>query len=191
MARRHRRRGFRGIMQFPSLGGFRAFNSSVNSTDVLVGGVIGLAGAIGAQAGLTKLRSAYPSAVPDFAVTASPTVGAALFGGTAYLVQRKRNRTRATGHAIGAAAAGLAVQAYNVLVPMIQNALAGSSLSAYGLIARSPQRLRGLIANSPQTRVGPGAFQGLIVNNPQSNLARLAAFHDVGDVGGIEELAYE
>lgn len=108
MARkRHRRRShFGGYITVPSFGSIKEYSplgKSVNSTDVLVGAGVGLVGGAFVKMGISKLDVATGGKVPGFVKTYVGPISSFVAGVAAYMVQRKKNRNRATGHLVGAA----------------------------------------------------------------------------------------
>ena len=155
MARHRRRRHFRDpVISMPSFGSLRDWNPlnrTVNSTDVLVGAGIGLAGG-----GLVMygLRTYWPTApIPAQYVG---LVSSVVAGGAAYSLMKRKSPGRAAGYFAGAVAMGVVP----VVWAMIKSALPASASSYFGdpviampsfggLLTRSPGPLAGLLTSSP------------------------------------------
>lgn len=170
---RHRR-SYRGLVRFPGLGRLSVPSGPVKPLDVAIGGLLGLAGSIGLQMAANKaIASGVP--VPGFLASGSPVVGGLVVGTGAYLIEKKSNKSRATGHALGAALAGLAVWGWGAL----NNLMAGSgAVAGYGAPLFSNPRMQGY-GFSPRTL--PSGMGGPIFNNPNVNLGRLARLQGMGD----------
>jgi hypothetical protein len=173
-----RRKHYRGLVRFPGLGRLPLVPSGpVRPADVILGAGLGLAGSIGLQIGANKaLASGLP--IPGILASGSPVIGGLVSASVLYLAQKKKNKSRATGHAVGAALAGLAVWGFGAL----QNLAAGmpvmSQTAGYGAPLFSNPRLQGW-GFSPRTL--PAGLGGPIFNNPNVNLSRLARLQGIGD----------
>lgn len=186
--RRHRRR-YHGIVKIPGLG---FLNKSVNSTDLLIGAGVGLAGTAVAKWALKTFMPAAPTPVAGYGAFdvssalkyATPLLGGAIVGTAAYFLQKKGNPSRATGHLVGALAAGASVTVMDVLRDQVPQ--------YFGDVVRLPMNGMGILVNER----APRGMQGLIVNEPgvrrsmsESNLAQLAAYSmGDSDASGMEEL---
>lgn len=179
-----------------SLKGYGVMNKSVNSTDVLIGGLIGGAGASLAKAIVNKMEETKPGGVPDLAKRLLPLIGAAGAGTLAYALQSKGNKSRATGQLVGAISVGAGVTAWDALkanLPQYFGDVVSLRLSGYPGY--------GVFVNENTPAIGPGAmggYGGLIVDENQRamagyadnpNLAALAQVSMGGDDDGIDELA--
>lgn len=173
---RHRR-SYRGLVRFPGLGRLPVPSGPLKPIDVAVGGVLGLAGSIGLQIAANKAIAAGVP-VPGFLASGSPVVGGLVVGGGAYLLEKKSSKQRASGHAIGAALAGLAVWGWGALNNLLAGAPVMSSTAGYGAPLFSNPRLQGY-GFSPRTL--PAGMGGPIFNNPNVNLSRLARLQGLGD----------
>lgn len=180
-----------------SLKGYGLMNKSVNSTDVLVGALIGTAGS-----GVVKyviravgLQDKLPVLVQNW----MPLLGSAAAGSIAFMLERGSNRARAQGHLVGAVAAGAAAQAWGLLkseYPEYFGDVVALKFAGYG------RNGMGILVNSPTPAIGPGAYAGmggLLFNNPgrplagvqyadRPELGRLAALAMGEDKDGLEEL---
>lgn len=167
MARRHRRH-YRGLVRFPGLGRLPVPNGPVKPVDVLIGGALGLAGSIALQyAANQAIGSGLP--VPGFLASGSPVVGGIATGSVLYLAQKKGNKSRATGHAVGAGIAGLAVWGFQALNNLVAGVPVMSQTARYGAPLFNNPRLQGL-GFSPRTL--PQGMGGPIFNNPNTQMAR-------------------
>lgn len=154
--RHHRRRRYGDpVISMPSFGSIRDFNplgKHVNSTDVLIGAGIGLAGG-----GLVMygIRTYWPTA-PAFIQQYSGPISALAAGAAAYTLFHKKSRSRAQGYLAGAAAIGVAPFVWG----MVKSALPASvstyfgdpviAMPSYGsFLTRSPGPLAGLLTASP------------------------------------------
>ena len=113
MAKRRRRRGFGSYVSIPSLGNLKEVNplgKSVNSTDVLVGAAIGLAGGAFVKMGISKLDVATGGKVPAFVKSYVGPISTFLAGVASYYVAKKMMKKpgRGTGYLVGATSAAVA-----------------------------------------------------------------------------------
>lgn len=172
---KHRRR-FRGLVRFPGLGGLSVPSGPVKPLDVAIGAGLGLVGSVGLQVIANKaLASGAP--VPGFLASGSPVVGGLVTAAGAYLLEKKSSKQRATGHAIGAALAGLAVWGWGAVNALLAGPMM-SQTAGYGAPIFSNPRLHGW-GFSP--RVLPRGMGGPIFNNPNVNLSALARLQGLGD----------
>jgi len=154
--RSHRRRRYGDpVISMPSFGSLKDFSplgKHVNSTDVLIGAGIGLAGG-----GLVMygVRRFWPSP-PAFVTQYSGPLSAFAAGAAAYSVFRKKSRSRAEGYLAGAVAIG----AIPLIYSMVKSALPATVTQYFGdpviampsfggLLTRSPQPYAGLLTASP------------------------------------------
>jgi hypothetical protein len=154
--RHHRRRRYGDpVISMPSFGRMSDLNplgKHVNSTDVLVGAGIGLAGG-----GLVMygVRRFWPSP-PSFVTQYSGPLSAIAAGAVAYTLFQKKSKSRALGYFAGAVAIGAIPFVYS----MVKSALPASvtqyfgdpviAMPSYGgLLTRSPGPLAGLLTASP------------------------------------------
>lgn len=156
-----RRRHYRGLVRFPGLGSL-SLPSSIKPVDVLVGLALGLAGAVALKKGAAAAGITLP------AVLASPVAGGIGTGAVLYLAQRKKNASRAGGHAVGAAVGGLAVWAYGML----------QSNGVLGDLRTLPNGYGAPIFDNPRMMDG---FHGPIFDNPNTQLAGIARLQGLGD----------
>jgi hypothetical protein len=143
-----------------------------------IGAGLGLAGSIALQQ-VANRAIAAGAPIPGFLASGSPVVGGLASAAVLYLAQKKSNRTRAAGHAIGAALAGLAVWGWGA----INNLVAGIPVMAqtagyFGAPLFNNPRLQGY-GFSPRTL--PAGMGGPIFNNPNLNLSKLARLQGLGD----------
>lgn len=152
--RRHRRYGD-PVISMPSFGAageYNPLNKHINSTDVLVGAGIGLAGG-----GLVMYaqRSFWPTA-PSIVTQYGGPLSAIVAGLGAHALFRKKSRSRAEGYLVGAVAIGVVP----ALWQMVKGAMPSSvsqyfgdpviAMPSYGsFLTRSPQPLAGLLTASP------------------------------------------
>lgn len=162
-----RRRHYRGLVKFPGLGFLPKVPTSVKPTDVAVGAVLGLAGGVAIAKGTTAL-AAQGVNVPAPIASAGPVLAGALSAGALYLAQKKKNKSRAMGHAIGALLGGLVVAGHQLL--QSQGYLSG--------LVRFPG-MGAPIFQNPRL----AGFRGPIFENPRQamNMGRLAMMQGTGD----------
>lgn len=178
---RHRK-SYRGLVRFPGLGRLSLPSGPVKPLDVVVGGVLGLVGSIAIQKAANAASASVP--LPNFLTSGSPVVGGLVTGAGAYLLERKSNKSRATGHAIGAALAGLAVWGWGAINNLMAGApVLGPQVSGYGAPLFANPRMQGY-GFSPRTL--PAGMGGPIFNNPNTqmanyNFSRLARVQGMGD----------
>ena len=170
--------------------GLGVFDKSVNSTDVLLGAGLGLAGSAGVKA---VAKSVFKDAIPDAVHQFMPLLGGIGSAAALYYAQKGSNKSRATGHAVGAVAAGLVVQVYNLLKEKFPDAFGD-------VVSLKFSGMNGLLINENIPRIGPGGMQGyngLIVNEPghalggyadNPSLRELAQVSMGEDQSGLEEL---
>lgn len=164
-----RRRHYRGLVRFPGLGRLPVPSGPVKPIDVAFGIGLGLAGSIALQVVANKALAAG-APIPGILASGSPIVGGVVTATAAYLLEKKSSKQRATGHALGAAFAGLAVWGWGAL----NNAVAGSGMAGYGAPIFANPRMGAL-------RVLPGGMGGPIFSNPRQNLSALARMQGYGD----------
>ncbi len=155
------------LVKFPGLGSASAIVSSpVKPMDVAVGVAAGFAGAAALKVGAEKAGFALPAIA-----TATPLVGGAATGLLLYLLEKKKNRTRAAGHAVGAALGGLIVWGYQMLQT--------SGLPGFSDIRTLPGGYGGPIFQNPRTQML--GFGGPIFQNPRNNMAAIGRLQGFGD----------
>lgn len=170
-------RRFSSIVDIPGLGDITSvFKSSVKGTDVLVGAIASLAGIYAVKYVQNKF---LVGKLPEIVLRFTPAISGALTGTALYMLQKKKNRGRATGHAIGAVSAGLAINAINELKAKFPELADVVDL-----------RLAGVIVDDATPRLG--GF-GIPVDDPTRQLGDLAALDmglgGFGETDEIEELA--
>ena len=164
------------LVKFPGLGFLKA-PSSVKPMDVVVGAV---AGAVGTIALAKVLPASASASLPDVVKNNMPVVGGAATAAILYYAQKRKNPTRAGGHAIGALVGTAAVWLSQQTQPGGLFAMAGlvkfPGLSAYGAPIFQNPTTQGLSA-------GLGAYGGPIFANPRTNMnmGRLARMQGLGD----------
>lgn len=172
-----RRKHYRGLVRFPGLGRLPLPSGPVKTSDVAVGAALGLAGSIGLQYVAGKaIASGAP--VPAILASGSPVVGGLTTAAGIYFLEKKSSKSRATGHAVGAALAGLAVWGFGALNNLVAGAPVMSQTAGYGAPLFNNPRLSGW-GFAPRTL--PAGMGGPIFNNPRLNLARLAYAQGFGD----------
>lgn len=181
MSRRRSRLG--GIVSFGEL---PLVNESVKGLDVLMGAGVGFVGSALVKVALQKVLPA------DTYAKIASTVGKFLplltgisAGAVLYYVQKNSNKSRAAGHAIGAAALGLGLTVAELLkgtevmgMKPFDAAPVSLDLSGYGGL---------LVDDSSQ-----GQMNGLIVDDHSSQLNQLGAMsmgEDGGDYADVVELS--
>jgi len=120
MARRRRRRSFGSYVSIPTLGNLKEVNplgKHVNSTDVIVGAVIGLAGGAFVKMGVSKLDVALDGKVPQFVKDYVGPISTFLAGVGAYYAAKKMLKmpAKSSGWLVGAAVAATTPIAWNLL----------------------------------------------------------------------------
>lgn len=181
MARRHSRLG--GIVSF---GNLPLVNDSVKGLDVIVGAAVGFVGASLVKVGLQKILppetyAKVAQAVGKFLPALTGLSAAAIL----YYAQKGMNRSRAAGHAIGAAALGVGLT--------VAELLKGTEVMGMKPFDASPVALDlsgygGLLVNDNS---GP-AMNGLIVDDTSGALNQLGAMsmgEDGGDYADVVELS--
>lgn len=168
MARRRRR--FAGIV---SLNGLPLIEDDVKVLDVVVGAVAGLVGSAVIKAGLNKFAPSVLAQVPAAAVPVLAGFGSAA---ALYFAQKGTAKKRATGHAAGAAVAGVTLAALDLLRQYVgprlgldfSDAPVTLNMNGWnGLLVNDP-RMGGLLVNDP--RMG-----GLLVNDNSQSMNDLAS----------------
>jgi hypothetical protein len=168
----------------------------VTATDVLVGGLIGLAGQVGARFLWTQYLKDNAS-LPDFLKDSEPsqhgkaliTLAGALAAGSVAFLAQKRNK-RGQGHLIGASAVGVAGTAFHYLHRHLKDANGKSVFDGvdevyvpgYGLLTDDRPFLRG--ASSYELP----AMNGMIVDDADANAA-MAAYADRADMADLARLS--
>ncbi len=102
------------LFGFGALPGLSTLKKAAPGLDVLMGVVVGLAGAAGMKYAINKLRGSGTN-VPEFLDKAAPALGSAILGALAYALYRKKSSARATGWLVGAVTTGLAVTGQNLI----------------------------------------------------------------------------
>jgi hypothetical protein len=173
MARR--RRSYRGITSL-NLGALPVgLDDSVQVKDVIMGVAVGLVGAAGVKAALNKFAPGIMTKIRDMAGPAIPLITGVAAGAALYYVQKGSSRAR--GHAVGAAMAGLAVTLMSYLpklnIPGLDfNEVVSLNLSGLG-------GYNGLLVNDSSD------FNGLLVSDNSDSLNELAAMSMDEDGGGL------
>jgi hypothetical protein len=156
-----RRRHYRGLVRFPGLGFLPKLPSSVKPTDVAVGMGLGLAGGYALKKGTEMAGIMIPDVIP------TPILGGLASAAVLYMAQKRKNPSRASGQAVGAALGGLIVWGYGQL----------ASRGMLGDIRTMPQGYGAALFNNPRL----AGFNGPIFDNPSLNHARLAQMQGMGD----------
>ena len=166
-----RRRRYSGL----SLGALPLVGERVSGTDVLVGTAVGLVAALGIKAVAQKVIPVETwGKIESTLGKALPLAGGVSAAAVLFYAQKGMDKDRATGHAIGAALAGLVVAGAQYLRAEYPNTFSAPpvqlSLSDYnGLLVDNANR----------------SMNGLIVDN-NASLGRLGAL----SMGGDDELGY-
>lgn len=174
MARRRRRsRGLRDYVTIPGLG---VLNKSVNTTDVLIGGLFGFAGTLLLKGLGNKLLAGK---VPDVVLKGSPLVGGAITGAASYFAL-KRNRPKANAYLFGSLAAGAFVQLWDLAKTSFPEGLGdvvSLKFNRYGVLVDDPMKRTygqmGVLVDDPMKQFYSGAPS--YGSQSDSNLAELAA----------------
>lgn len=183
--RRHRRHHSMGsIVQLPFSGALDVFKKEVGASDILIGGMLGLAASGLVKMGANKL---LPSGLPAMVTKFWPIVGAAAAGVGLYYLEKKSNKHRANGHLIGAISAGIAVSAWDMLQAQFPDQFSdvvSLRYQGYRGYGRAPY---GSVIINEQPGPGPYNYSGLVVNDNSGhslsdhNLAQLGALSMGGD----------
>lgn len=162
MARRkhHRRRrhsGFGDYVSLPSFGGLvkdiNPLGKSLKSTDVLLGAALGMAGGSLVKMGISKLDLATSGKVPAVVKTYVGPISTFLAGLALYVVQRKKNPSRAQGHLFGATVAALSPlywEGLKSVAPTFFNDYV--QISPFGVITQDQMSGFGVITQDAQMR---------------------------------------
>ena len=152
-------------------GNFNPLNRGVNSTDVLVGSIAGIAGGFGIKYLISKYAaSSVPAAVQGFL----PFLGPAVTGLALSMAQKRSTPVRGSGHFVGAVAAGVAMQAWNYgkqTFPEFADYVA-LPMSRYGMLVQDNSNPFGL----------------LVQDNTQNTLNELSAISAASDDDGLDDL---
>jgi len=157
--RRHRRFGD-PVISMPHLGDpgdLNPFGKTINSTDVMVGAGVGLAGGGLVMYGIRTYWPTAPAMVTQYGGAISATVA----GLAAYLLLHKKSKPRAQGYLAGAVAVGVIPPIWK----MIHDALPTSVKTYFGDPVISMPSYRGLLTASP------GPMAGLLTASPGPALA--------------------
>ena len=199
MARRHHRRHrrFHGTVSVPGLSDIPLLNESASVSDVALGVVVGLLASAGVKTLAKKFAPAAWASIETSVGKAAPLVAGAgaaaalYFGETKVL---KFSRSRAVGHASGAALAGLALTAWDLLkqyqpLGLDFSETVGVNLGKY-LPGRNPYS--GLIINDRSDGTGMNGYNGVLITDHSDQLSELAAMSmgdddadDVMDLVGV------
>ena len=155
------------------LGNFNPLGRAVNSTDVLAGALVGIAGGFGVKYLIGKYA---PASLPPMVTNFLPFIGPAVTGVALKYAQMK-NPTRGAGHFVGAVAAGAAMQAWNYgkqTFPEFADvvALPNYGYNNYGLLVQDQSNPFGL----------------LVQDNTQNTLNELSAISDATEDDGLDDL---
>lgn len=142
-------------MTMPSFGDVKEWNplnKHINSTDVLVGAGIGLAGG-----GLVMyLQRTYWPTAPSFVSQYAGPLSAIVAGAGAYSLFRRKSRSKAQGYFAGAVAIGVVPFVYAMAKAQLPTSVTqyfGDPVSVMpsfgGLLTRSPGPYGGLLTASP------------------------------------------
>lgn len=173
-----------------SLQGYGLLNKSVNSTDVLLGALIGTAGSGGVKWAVRALG--LQDKLPVLIQNWMPLIGSSLAGTAAYMLQGRSQK--AYGHLVGAVAAGAAAQAWGLLKSqypeyfgdVVALRFQGYARNGMGVLVRNPSRqLGGMLFRNP-TRQLSGANMARYADKP--HMAGLAAAAMGDDASGLEEM---
>jgi hypothetical protein len=173
-----------------SIPGLGFVNKSVNTSDVLMGAVLGFGGTLLIKGLGNKVLAGK---APDWLLKGSPLVGGIAAGGLLYMMEQKKSRQKANAHLFGALMAGASVQAWDVLKTTFPEGL--GDVVSLRFAGQPYGRLGSVLVDERTPAVGPGgaAYNGLIVDEASrsmGNLNQLAAYSMSGDDehSGIEEL---
>lgn len=154
MSKRIRRRRYGGNVSV-SLGDLAgALDSTVNSKDVGIGVVLGLAGvAAGKYAAKTfvppaatdpaPVAGALPNTMSEWAALLAPVAGGAVVGAAALILEKKS--TAGKGHMVGAVLAGVTVTAMELLASQLPAYFAGSVQVDLGVLVRDQMAQMGIL----------------------------------------------
>ena len=168
--RRHRRFGD-PVISMPKVGDpgdLSPFGKTINSTDVMVGAGIGLAGGGLVMYGIRNFWPTAPAIITQYGGALSAV--AAGFG--AYTLFRRKSKPRAQGYLAGAVAVGVVPAVWGA----VKAALPSSARQYFGDPVISMPSFRGLLTRSPGPMAGlltssPGPMAGLLTASPGPGLA--------------------
>lgn len=202
MSRRHHRRHrrFHGTVSVPGLSDIPLLNENASVSDVAIGVVVGLLASAGVKTLAKKFAPAAWASIETSVGKAAPLAAGSLAAAALYFGETKVmkfSRSRAVGHASGAALAGLALTAWDLLkqyqpLGLDFSETVGVSLGKY-LPGRNPYN--GLLINdhSDGTRQMNG-YNGVLITDHSDQLSELAAMSmgdddadDVMDLIGVGE----
>lgn len=157
--RRHRRFGD-PVISMPSFGDAKEYNplgKTVNSTDVIVGTAIGLAGGGLVMYGIRRFWTSPPAILTTYAGPISSIIA----GIGVHMLFRKKSPSRAQGYLVGAVAVGVVP----VLYSMVKSALPATVTQYFGdpviampgfgsFLTASPGGYAGLLTASPGPVMG-------------------------------------
>ncbi len=176
-----KRRRYGDIVALP-LGGLDVLKSSVKGTDLLVGALLGVGG-FGAL-NWVKNQTWFPLSLKTNAqfVRFAPLASGTLAAIGVYFADKKllKMGSSAAGHAVGAFAAGLAVQA-------LQEAKTQWPQYFSDIV---DLRLAGFIVNDPQRRAMNG-YGSFIIDDPARPFAGLGAYSDNPNLADLAALSMQ
>ncbi len=166
MAKRKRSRSFFGnLVSFPQVGSLKDYNplgKQVNSTDVVVGAALGMAGGAAVKVGINKLDEVIGGKLPSFVRNYIGPISTFGAGALAYMLFRKKNQSRANGYLVGATMAAVVPMGWQILKDTLPEYFSGLVSVDYGLLTSENE------------------YAGLLVDDPSMNgLAAYAAADDV------------
>ena len=169
---RRRRRFGDPVISMPSFGDAREynpFNKHVNSTDVIIGAGIGLAGGGLVNYGLNRFWPTRPAFIGTYAPALTPIAA----GLIAYSFFRKKSKSRAEGYFAGAVAVGVAPTVWG----MVKSALPPTAAQYFADPVIAMPSYGGFLTRSPQPLAGYG---GLLTASPGPALAMSPARRAMG-----------
>jgi len=176
-----RRRHYSDIVALPLSGALDTLKGSAKGTDILVGAAAGIAG-FGALNWL-KNQSWFPMSLRTNAqfVRFTPLAAGTLAAVAIYFADKKvlKMPGRAAGHAVGAFAAGLAVQA-------LQEAKTQWPVYFSDIV---DLRLAGLIVNDPMRRGQMNGYGSFLIDDPARPFAGLGGYADNPNLADLASMS--
>ena len=184
---RHRRRSKRyGSAVEVSLGNLPFMNDSVNVMDLLIGIGVGLLGSAVVKGVFKKVAPAFYAQVAGTIGAAMPAVTGTAAAAALYYAQGKSSRAR--GHAVGAAAAGIALAGWDLLKanlgavsPYLDfSEVVSVNMGGYG-------NYGGVLINDQSDRMN--GYAGVLIADKSDGLNELAALSMAPDDDGLAALS--
>lgn len=152
MARRKRRSFFGSLVSFPQVGALKDYNplgKTVNSTDVLLGAAVGMAGGAVVKMGINKLNEAIGGKLPAFVLNYIGPISTFGAGALAYMVRRKSKPAQASGLLVGATMAAVVPLGWQILRDSFPQYFSGLVNVDYGMLTTEADSYSGLLVDDP------------------------------------------